>query len=402
MESQPTDRQSGQPVDQHGQAVDQQRQHIDRQSQTPGRADQPQGSDEGPQHKKESVAARVVKFLIPVVVSVGLCVVMFRDIDFNEMLAVIRRDCDFRWIGLMCFMSIFPMVFRGLRWGIQLRAVGIDAPVRVLVYSIFGTYAVNLVFPRLGEVWRTGYVSYRENAPFSTVLGSMIADRFADLLTVLLLTVATFVIARSPLIEFVQTYPDAYRKILHVVSSPWGWIAGTVIIGVCWLVLAKSHNAGVLKVRKFLMGIWHGFAAIGRMKGKFQWLGLTVGIWGCYFLQLEIAFHAFPLTEQLFEQNGLLIVLVCFVLTSISMGIPSNGGIGPYQTTMLFGLGVFMAGANAPAGVSHSEFMTVGAAFGNVIIASQTLLLIVLGLITFALIAIDKHNLRLKKSAVTS
>ena len=370
MESQPTDRQSGQPVDQHGQAVDQQRQHIDRQSQTPGRADQPQGSDEGPQHRKESVAARVVKFLIPVVVSVGLCVVMFRDIDFNEMMGVIRRDCDFRWIGLMCFMSIFPMV--------------------------------NLVFPRLGEVWRTGYVSYREDAPFSTVLGSMIADRFADLLTVLLLTVATFVIARSPLIEFVQTYPDAYRKILHVVSSPWGWIAGVVIIGVCWLVLAKSHNAGVLKVRKFLIGIWHGFAAIGRMKGKFQWLGLTVGIWGCYFLQLEIAFHAFPLTEQLFEQNGLLIVLVCFVLTSISMGIPSNGGIGPYQTTMLFGLGVFMAGANAPAGVSHSEFMTVGAAFGNVIIASQTLLLIVLGLITFALIAIDKHNLRLKKSAVTS
>ena len=167
-------------------------------------------------------------------------------------------------------------------------------------------------------------------------------------------------------------------------------------------MLAKSHNAGVLKVRKFLIGIWHGFAAIGRMKGKFQWLGLTVGIWGCYFLQLEIAFHAFPLTEQLFEQNGLLIVLVCFVLTSISMGIPSNGGIGPYQTTMLFGLGVFMAGGNAPAGVSHSEFMTVGAAFGNVIIASQTLLLIVLGLITFALIAIDKHNLRLKKSAVTS
>ena len=99
-----------------------------------------------------------MKFIIPVVVSVGLCVVMFRDIDFGDMMRVIRHDCDFRWIGLMMVMSVMPMVFRALRWGIQLRALGIDAPVHVLVCSIFGTYAVNLVFPRLGEVWRTGYV----------------------------------------------------------------------------------------------------------------------------------------------------------------------------------------------------------------------------------------------------
>ena len=42
-------------------------------------------------------------------------------------------------------------------------------------YSIFGTYAVNLVFPRLGEVWRTGYIAQRQKAPFTTVFGSMVA-----------------------------------------------------------------------------------------------------------------------------------------------------------------------------------------------------------------------------------
>lgn len=344
--------------------------------------------------KRESLLARVIKFLIPVVVSVGLCVVMFRDIDFNEMLAVIRNDCDFKWIGLMCLLSIMPMVFRGLRWGMQLRAVGIKAPVHVLVYSIFGTYAVNLVFPRLGEVWRTGYVAYREDAPFSTVFGSMIADRFADLLTVLLLTLATFVMARGPIVEFVQAYPHAYEKLLSLATSPWIWGALILAGGAFWLYLVKSKSRFAVKLNDFIKGLWGGFAAIVKMKGKFQWLGLTVAIWGCYFIQLEVAFHAFELTDRLMEQNGLLVVLVCFVLTSIAMGIPSNGGIGPYQTTMLFGLGLFMNGSEALAGVSHSEFLTVGAAFGNVIIASQTLLLIVLGLITFALISIDKRNRR--------
>ena len=339
---------------------------------------------------KDRLLTQLVRFLIPLAVSAGLCVVMFRDIDFGEMMGVIRRDCDFRWIGLMCVMGLMPMVFRGLRWGIQLRASGIKAPVHVLLYSIFGTYAVNLVFPRLGEVWRTGYVSYRQKAPFPTVFGSMIADRFADLVTVLLLTVFTFVVASGPLTEFLRAYPEAYRRILGIVTSPWTWVAVAALAFALWRVLSRSDNALVRKVKGFLSGLWDGFAAIARMRGKFQWLGLTVAIWGCYFLQLEIAFHSFEFTDRLLDENGLLIVLVCFVLTSISMGIPSNGGIGPYQTTMLFGLGLFITG-DAPSGLSHSEFLTIGAAFGNVIIAAQTLLFIVMGLVTFALIAVEKR-----------
>lgn len=350
----------------------------------------------GTPQRKEGKVAKAVKFIIPVVVSVGLCVVMFRDIDFGDMMRVIRHDCDFRWIGLMMVMSVMPMVFRALRWGIQLRALGIDAPVHVLVCSIFGTYAVNLVFPRLGEVWRTGYVSVREDARFSTVFGSMIADRFADLVTVGLLTLATFVMARGPIVEFVRAYPDAYQKLLNMATSPWTWGALAVVVLAMWWVLSHSRSRLVAKLRDFLNGLWGGFAAIARMRGKFQWLGLTVCIWGCYFLQLEVAFHAFPLTRALFDSHGLLVVLVCFVLTSISMGIPSNGGIGPYQTTMLFGLGLFMPAATssgALAGVSHTEFVTVGAAFGNVLIASQTLVMIALGLVTFAMIAVEKHRL---------
>lgn len=356
-------------------------------------------SGDGKQQKSEARQGRfkfgsVIRFLIPVVVSVGLCLVMFRDIDFGEMLRVICTDCDFRWIGLMLAMSVLPMVFRALRWGIQLRALGVAAPFRVLLYSIFGTYAVNLVFPRLGEVWRTGYVAYRENAQFSTVLGSMIADRFADLLSVLLITFATFFVAREPILEFVRTYPDAYRRLLEFAMSPWLWGVGLASVAVAAFVIARSRNGVLMRIRRFLHGLWEGFAAIARMKGKGWWLLLTILIWGGYFSQLAVAFHAFPLTNALRSQNGLAVVLVCFVLTSISMGVPSNGGIGPYQTTMLFGLGLFMPLAGeggALAGVSHSDFLTTGAAFGNVIIASQTVLLIVLGLFTFAMISVDKR-----------
>lgn len=337
----------------------------------------------------KGMAGKVLKFIIPLVVSVGLCVVMFRDIDFGEMVEVIKRDCDFRWIGLMLVMSLVPMGLRALRWGIQLRAIGVDAPVHVLLYSMVGTYAVNLVFPRLGEVWRTGYVAYRQDASFPKVFGSMIGDRFTDLVIVALLALGTFVVARGPIVDFIRTYPQAYEAILRVVESPWTWYVLAGAVALLWWMLARSKSAPAMKIKQFLGGLWSGFAALGRMKGKMQWLGLTVCIWGCYFLQLAVAFQAFDMTAKMLAENGVALALVCFVLTSISMGIPSNGGIGPYQTTMLFGLSVFM-----PQGVSHSEFVTTGAAFGNVIIASQTLMLIVAGVIVFALISLDRHGRR--------
>lgn len=330
---------------------------------------------------------KVLKFVIPFIVSVGLCVALFRDIDFNEMLRVIRTQCDFRWIGLMLLMGFVPLMLRALRWGIQLRAAGVNAPVHVLLYSIFGTYAVNIVFPRLGEVWRSGYVSYRQQAPFSTVFGSMVADRFADLVVVGCLTLFTLAVAHSEVIEFVKAYPQAYMTILHVITSPWTWISAVVALVAAWLLLTRSNNRYVLKVKNFIVGLWGGFMSIVRMKGKLQWLGLTVCIWGCYFLQMVIGLHAFPLIAGMLDANGLILALVCFVLISISMGIPSNGGIGPYQTALLFGLTLFM-----PQGVDRVAFNTTGAALGNVIMASQTLLMIVLGIITFALIAIDRHR----------
>lgn len=340
----------------------------------------------------------VVKFIVPLAVSVGLCWIMFHNIDFNEMMKVIRHDCDFRWIGLMLAMSVAPMLLRALRWNIQLRTIGVNAPVHALVYSIIGCYSLNLVFPRLGEVWRTGYIAYREDTRFSTVFGSMIADRFADFVTVCIITAGTFFLARGPIVSFVHTYPDVYRKIIHTVSSPWIWASLIAITAAVWILFARSKSTVVAKIKGFMHGLWGGFATIGKMKEKWTWLGLTFAIWGCYYLQMVVAFNAFPLLRETLDASGAIVTLVCFVLTSIAMGVPSNGGIGPYQTTLLFGLNIFLPvlqqarAASGMAPVSAEQFHLTGAAFGNLLIASQTALQIVLGLIVFILVTLDKKR----------
>lgn len=323
----------------------------------------------------------ILKYGVPLVISVGLCYLLFTGIDFNEMIATIRNECDFRWIGLALFISIFSHVFRAMRWRIQLRALNIDAPLSSLIYSIFGTYAVNLVFPRLGEVWRTTYIAQRQNAPFTTVFGSMVADRLADTATVLLLTLATFLFAGSAISTYLSQNAEGFDKILNILSSPWLWIAIVAgIIGVWAIFKYMRDNKLIAKIIELARGMWEGFAGIAKMKGKGAWLLLTIAIWGCYFFQLFVAFFAFEETAAVVENHGIIAVLVCFVFSSISMGVPANGGIGPWQWAVIFGLSIYGLSGSLPI------------AFANLVLGSQTLLLILLGIYTFIAIALEKRR----------
>ena len=67
--------------------------------------------------------------------------------------------CNYIWIGIALVISIFSHIFRAMRWSIQLNALNIRTPLNPLVWSIFGTYAINLIFPRLGELWRSIYIA---------------------------------------------------------------------------------------------------------------------------------------------------------------------------------------------------------------------------------------------------
>lgn len=330
----------------------------------------------------------LLKYGIPLVITTGLCYLLFAHMNFSEMVAIIRRDCDFRWIALALVISIFSHIFRAMRWRIQLKALGIDAPLFALILSIFGTYAVNLVFPRLGEIWRTGYIAQRQQAPFTTVFGSMVADRLADGITVLLITFATFLIAGPELVRYLSQPENGatLHKLADIISSPWLWIAAALCVAAAIaVVIAFPSNRVVKRIKEIVIDLWNGFAVIGRMPGKGMWLLLSIAIWGCYFTQLYVAFFSFPATTQVVNTYGITAVLVCFVLSSISMGVPSNGGIGPWQWAIIFGLSMYTTGIPELT----RDYAT---SFANLVMGMQTLLLILLGIFTFVCIAAERKR----------
>lgn len=330
---------------------------------------------------KKSRIGVILKYVVPLVISVGLCYLLFTGIDFNEMLEIIRQQCSIGWILFGMALSICSFICRAYRWDIQLRAIGITAPKYALVYSIFGTYAVNLVFPRLGEVWRTGYISQRQQAPFTSVFGSMVADRLADTVAVALMSIATFFMASGAIGNFLNANMSGFESIVNILLSPWLWGAVVILVGgFWWLMRCNTNIAWVVKLQSVFRELWQGFAAIATMHGKGRWLVLTIGIWLCFYMSMYVEMMAFPFTKEVIMTNGWIAAMVTFVIGSLSMGVPSNGGIGPWQWAVIFALGIY--------GVES----TSAAAFANLVLGCQTLMYIILGIITFAGIALEKRK----------
>ena len=127
-------------------------------------------------HEAVRIAGKVLKVLVPIGVSAVLVLWLFHKVDVDKVRAVIERGVDYRYLVLMMVITLLSHIIRGIRWGIQLRAAGIPRiPVVAESVSIFGAYALDLLFPFLGEAWRCVYISRREGCKLSTVVGTDLA-----------------------------------------------------------------------------------------------------------------------------------------------------------------------------------------------------------------------------------
>ena len=337
--------------------------------------------------KKESLIKFLhftLKYLLPVAFTVLLLVYLFHVVNFRQMWQLLSHGVDYWWILLAMGISIFSHIFRAARWQLQLTALDIRPPFMALCCSIFGCYALNLVLPRLGELWRCTYISTYKKSSFSTVFGTMVGDRLADTITVFLLLVLCLIVAAPALYTFLDKYPVG-RDLIGLISGAWFWagVVAAVILG--WMFFRMFRNTFVIKKLKgFFEAVWQGFFIIAKMKGRGKFLLYTIAIWGCYYIQLYVAFYAFDFTRALCHGEGmaygLVPSLVAFVLSSISMAIPSNGGLGPWNIAIMFSLAIY--------GVTDAE----GTAFSMLQWSGETVMLIILGIFTMIYISVTKKK----------
>lgn len=327
----------------------------------------------------EKIAGGIFRYGFPLAISLCLILWLFHKVDFHQVMTIVHKGCNYWFIGIMMIVTTISLMIRGVRWGIQLRAAGVKRMTVVCEWvTLWGAYALNLVFPQMGEAWRCIFVSKRQKAPLSTVIGTDIGDRFIDWIIIMILFIVSLIVAHPFIMEFMDHYAIG-REVKKVVDNPVLWISvgGSIAFIVAVLYFFREKK-WVQTITINIKRMWMGFSVVFRMKLWWLYLLLSILTWVCYFIQTYVCFFAFDYTRALITQPGtaygLIPGLVAFVFGSLSMGIPSNGGLGPWNLAIMFALSLF------------SINDTDGTAFSVVVWAFQSMTYIALGIYAAAYI----------------
>lgn len=302
----------------------------------------------------KSVLSRLLKTFIPLAFGLLIFWLIFRKQDISQIMAILKSDVNFRFILLSLPFGLLANIIRAYRWNLLIRPLGYNPKMSNLIYAVLGNYGVNLAFPRLGEVWRCTMITQYEKIPFTKLFGTLITDRLADTITVALIVIVAFIMNVPYFNTFFEQHPETFETINNILTSVWLYVGIVIIAIIIWLgiVVFKEHPA-VKKTKQTLFNIWEGIWSIARMKRKWQFFLYTFLIWFGYYLYFYICFFAFPFTENLGWNRG----LIAFGMSSVAMGIPVQGGIGPWHAmviAVLMGFGVSSTDAGAFALCVHT------------------------------------------------
>ncbi len=277
------------------------------------------------------------------------------------------KQVKIKWLIFSLIMGLLSHIIRAYRWNYLLETMNYHPKKINLILTVGVSYLLNLVVPRAGEVARAGSLAkYEEDISFDKAFGTIVAERIADVVFLI------FFILMALLLQFDFIYkmiePKLPKNPLLLSMEILTLIA---LFFVLFKLIGRSRHPLVLKIRGFISGLLHGMSSILKMPNKWWFILQTALIWALYVGMFWVVLPAFPETSHL----GFEAVLVGFIAGSIAMVI-SNGGFGVYP--------VFVAAALSLYGVSKAT----GTAFGLLMWTTQTLLVILFGLICLFLLPI--------------
>lgn len=278
------------------------------------------------------------------------------------------------WVGIpVFFMLIASHWIRALRWKLLLEPMGYRPSGLNAFFAVMVGYLVNLGVPRLGEIVKCTLLARYEKIPAEKLIGSIILERLIDALCLLGIFALTLAIQPEFYHALIDTFfPSSPADSKNEVSLLFILtIAGVIITGLLvWMKWKKKTGKDLLAIlRSIFFRVLEGVSAIRHLKKRKQFMMLTLLLWSLYLYSGYLGFLTFRETTYFGIKEAFT------VLSAGSVGmIASPGGVGAYaylvqKTMQLYGLNY-----------------TVALAFGWLLWLAQTIIIVLAGVLSFALL----------------
>jgi len=263
----------------------------------------------------------IVNSLLSLTFGGVLFYLVFKSIDFSDFYNRLT-ELDFFWIYLSMFISIFEHVIRGYRWNLMME-VGQSKKFSTFVTTnvIIISYFFALIIPRFNDVVRCYLISKTDEINFSKSLGSVVSERFVDIISLLILIIFFLVLEFQTFILFIKSYIIDYTTLDNK----------SIIVFISFLIISIIISRLIIKKSKYLENKFNEFKD-GLISVKFiyndkRFLLSTLFLWVTYFLMGYLIFFSFSQTTDLGINAGIAVL----VAGSIGMVVPVNAGIGAYH-----------------------------------------------------------------------
>lgn len=310
--------------------------------------------------------------LIPIAIGISLIWYFLAQLTPKDKVDILGsfKSANYWWILLSLFLGILSHFSRAYRWRFLLKPLGYEPKFSNAFMTVLMAYLVNLAMPRAGDIARGTAISKYEKIPFEKAIGTIIAERIADVILLFFIIGIAF-ISQAELIKSYLFKDGISSTVIGIVIL----IVLMLLALLGYFLVQRAKKGFLLKVKKFVNGLFEGAISIFKMKNKWAFIFHTIFIWFMYVMMFYVVTFALPETTNLpFEA-----IIVGFVVGGLSMAL-TNGGLGTYP--------VFVASALILYNVEDNP----ARAFGWIMWTAQTLMVIVFGGISFILLPIYNRN----------
>jgi uncharacterized protein (TIRG00374 family) len=283
--------------------------------------------------------------------AVALLAVFLRNANFARVwaeLTSVRTDLLLLAVALTIAMAFV----RAERWQYLLAPLG-PTRFRVAFRTTIIGFAASFILPaRVGEVLRPYLLARSERLPATSAFATIIVERLLDLLTVIILLAAYFLLLRG---DEAVAAPALYRAVMFgaAVTAPVGLgilVAMFVMAGhperVHGLVLGIERvlpHRIAQTLASFTTAFARGLAVMRSPARVLYAMGWSLVLWLAIGAQLWIVVRAFDIAMPF---SGSFLITAILV---VGVAIPTPGGVGGTHEALRLGLTSFYAADNDAA-----------------------------------------------------
>ena len=323
----------------------------------------------------------LVKTVLPLALGIYLFWYFFSSmtIEQKEYFYKAIKEANYFWVILSLLLGVVAYFSRAHRWKYMLEPLGYETSFWNRYHAVMIGYLINLTIPRAGEASRSAMLYRSDGVPFSTSFGTIIAERAVDLVALGSIALLTAFMGMDDFMAIKEQIELRFGGDPKVVQEGFQWkylIYGILVLGMLaigfMIVFKAAFRAKFINFAKEVMA---GLFSIFRSQFPFSYLLHTAIIWICYLAMFAVPFQALEQTAGLSSDA----ILLGFIAGSLGITF-TNGGVGTYP--LLVGLVIaFYLNSDNPG-----QDLAIGNALGMLMWVSQTVLMIILGLVSLVLL----------------